>query len=89
MFQWTDDEFQNLRSQIVISSRGDTIHLSSNTSTDDASRNDQAKDRISKRLIPEPTPCPSLLATHTCPTDPFLGQFSGWGWSFEVCIAQI
>ena len=36
MFQLRDNEFLNLKSQIVISRRRDTLHLSGNPSTDDA-----------------------------------------------------
>lgn len=36
MFQLINDEVRNLKSQIVISRRRDTLHLSGNPSTDDA-----------------------------------------------------
>jgi hypothetical protein len=36
MFQLTDNELRNLKSQIVISRRRDTLHFSGNPSTDDA-----------------------------------------------------
>lgn len=36
MFQLINDEVGNLKSQIVISRRRDTLDFSSNTSTDDA-----------------------------------------------------
>jgi hypothetical protein len=36
MFQLRDDEVRNLKSQIVISRRSDTLDFSGNPSTDDA-----------------------------------------------------